>query len=575
MYPSVRAIAAAYWAHFALGFAAVLVVVIIGGVSFRAGYVSSSNGFAVDFCTIVQPELTRSPYESALRMQGVPYSHEQVMRQQRETVDEINSWMALLREALSSRPLGSYNETFYSECLASDDYFRMYADPLCTFIWAKKMAQEKIVGIPDRIEQVASQVFHHTGLKEQKPGENGGVPVMFEDGRRGWFKPCFGRTQTHEEETYRAEMYTFWFDRLLGINRTPVAMKRTLSVAHIRKLIDATADEEVRAWNQRAFQSIVVYCGNEIGTEVEGAMVGWSPFPVKLYQKKELEARFDIDLKSRDYVSPIYARLTQETAAVEKRYPLESITITFFTHLIDNIHKTGHNMLFAQRREPIFSQDQEGGEMDEALEERGGSERDERGVVGDVSQDAFANTDDGPLVLLDNDRARFDRHPLYENLCDNTTTKMIDVCRFPRSIGRRILALGFNASAADTEHELAPMPPCTKNIPRELEEHCVGMAGRSSGGGDGEWSAGASFGSLLRGLAYEAAPRGVAANGVILSCREAYFADLELQYWYNMLTRCMSLHGEEVVLIGEPWEKKYDMQEALSTIDKWQAGILE
>eukprot|EP01094_Clydonella_sp_ATCC50884_P022406 TRINITY_DN5129_c0_g1_i1.p1 TRINITY_DN5129_c0_g1~~TRINITY_DN5129_c0_g1_i1.p1 ORF type:complete len:576 (-),score=207.95 TRINITY_DN5129_c0_g1_i1:206-1702(-) len=492
------------------------------------------------WCTIEDPDLVLSPLETARRSLGIDYDVYKVWHEQQEATRSIRQWYEVMSAVITQRPKReAFDEDYYQDCKASNDFFRMYADPVCTYMWAKKAQMYDIVEITGRVIPVGNKAFYNIGMEYVKHGENGGIPIKLEDGSQAYFKPCFGDLYSESKESYRAEMYTFMFDRLLGINRAPPAMLRTVEAAHIRELIQQMPDPDLKHKSEVAFESVMAYCGSTDGKTIEGAVIGWSPFPVKLYQRKELKDRFDVDLDTRPWIPSLYERLTSDTPAVEKRYPLESITGTFFMTMTDNMRKTDHNMNFAQRRVPLEEQFENRPEPD--------------------PNDAFADTNDGPLVLLDNDRVKF-RGRVRDSLCSNGTSNLIDVCRFPRSIGRRILALGYNASAVNGEAGAPPpaaMPPCTAPLLPELEDYCPAVSATS-------------FGSLLLGLASKAAPDATSANGELFRCKDAYFADMALQYWYNIIARCIALHGEEAVLITEPWVKEYDMMESLKRIHSMQ-----
>jgi hypothetical protein len=242
------------------------------------------------------------------------------------------------------------------------------------------------------------------------------------------------------------------------------------------------------------------------------------------HNSSALTKRFDTGLMSRNFVLSQYLRLNQDTPATEKRYPLESMTGVMFMHIISNLGKPDHNMLFAQKRSTYEAPD-----------------------VPDPN-DAYADTNDGPMVYLDNDRARFDQ-PYFPYLCDSSEVALANVCRFPRQIARRILVFGQNTTGLATAgvgETDGNMPPCSASVPEELGEYCDSTTTFTLGG-------------VMLELSRKIVADGMADNGELFTCRDAYGADLAVQYWYNIINRCIAEYGEEAVLIREPWVKEYDM----------------
>ena len=232
-----------------------------------------------------------------------------------------------------------------------------------------------------------------------------------------------------------------------------------------------------------------------------------------------------------DELPEYYETLTSSTSAVEKRKPLESLSNLLYLSIIGYSRRFDHNMFFAKRRVPW-----------ESLQEQ---DRD--------PEDPYRESNYGPLTYIDNDRttlfppivASNDKHATHLQ-CDAASSPVINVCRFPRSIARRILVLGQNFTTAYDPGMGFADGECAIEAPPGLDGPC-------------EYTSEVSLGMLVAKVLRAFGDDGVVDNGSLFTCREAWGLDRSIQYWYGIISRCIAEHGDEAVLIDEPWVKEYHM----------------
>ena len=64
-----------------------------------------------------------------------------------------------------------------------------FADPMCSMLWLKKLAHERIVSISDLLAVITSKEMEE-GKAGSKPTQNGGFRAYFADGTSvRWWKP--------------------------------------------------------------------------------------------------------------------------------------------------------------------------------------------------------------------------------------------------------------------------------------------------------------------------------------------------------------------------------------------------
>jgi len=103
---------------------------------------------------------------------------------------------------------------------------------------------------------------------------------------------CWGVQESASKESYVKELVVFHIDRLLGFYRTPAVAARFFSQEQLQQLI-ASMPEPERPRARAALRSILQHCGDAAASTIndpdpataigiEGAIVGWAPFPLTL-----------------------------------------------------------------------------------------------------------------------------------------------------------------------------------------------------------------------------------------------------------------------------------------------------
>ena len=58
---------------------------------------------------------------------------------------------------------------------------------------------------------------------------------------------------------------------------------------------------------------------------------------------------------------------------------------------------------------------------------------------------------------------------------------------------------------------------------------------------------------------------------VMFSCEDAVVLDKNMQFWATVINQCIDRHGEEFVLVDEPWKRTFDFYE--QTAPSWGRSL--
>jgi hypothetical protein len=121
--------------------------------------------------------------------------------------------------------------------------------------------------------------------EKSKSNQNGGMRCYLDGypgelGIRGYWKPCDVNHLSMNSENFQAEIIAFHIDRILGFYRTPPVVPKYFTEAELRVLAREAMHRIDNPDEAAMFkvQTVMDKCGTQDGAE--GAMVGWSNFPV-------------------------------------------------------------------------------------------------------------------------------------------------------------------------------------------------------------------------------------------------------------------------------------------------------
>eukprot|EP01094_Clydonella_sp_ATCC50884_P020133 TRINITY_DN4113_c0_g1_i1.p1 TRINITY_DN4113_c0_g1~~TRINITY_DN4113_c0_g1_i1.p1 ORF type:complete len:594 (+),score=144.93 TRINITY_DN4113_c0_g1_i1:243-2024(+) len=307
--------------------------------------------------------------------------------------------------------------TYFLDCLADGDYFRMVADPLCLLHWMGSLERSDVQSV-SAIEPVVTEQDIAEGVTPDKRHENGGVHMHFVRGNssvvsQGYWKPCYGNAASYE--SYLAEIMAFHLDKVLGFYRVLPAVPRRFKQSDLMQLAVEAQNAGLQDDAVWAMKSILRHCGDADGEEIEGAMIGWAPFPLhQILKTKEREgvvAAFGIDVDRNPervaHWQKYEFNVTSSSPPEDRIYPLQSVNFHMFQGVTGYIGKYAHNVYSTFER------------------------------CGSVEKNR------GPLLYLDNDRSRLTFQALghFAELHSITDHPLTKLCKFPKTVGTRLRML--------------------------------------------------------------------------------------------------------------------------------------
>eukprot|EP01094_Clydonella_sp_ATCC50884_P006239 TRINITY_DN1530_c0_g1_i1.p1 TRINITY_DN1530_c0_g1~~TRINITY_DN1530_c0_g1_i1.p1 ORF type:complete len:481 (-),score=180.72 TRINITY_DN1530_c0_g1_i1:200-1642(-) len=344
---------------------------------------------------------------------GLPLVHEHFYRPdaaaQRRHLHEAVHWLKVLESGLtghadiSSAP-SSIDELYYQDCRADKRFLRMYADPMCAMLWLKKLAHEPIERISDLLAVITKKEMEE-GMAGEKPTQNGGFKAYFSDGSTtGYWKPCYGTTDT--SESYKGEVMGSILDKLAAFYRTPSVAAVYYSRERLLELADAIKHDPEARWKM---ETILEHCDDLKGEGAEGAMVGWSPFPVTRFHGalKTKTSMVDFRKLSDEEVEELRGgafNISKESPFEARRFVFESSAVYLVNLLGGYMAKMDHNVYMMTRREG-------------------------RAVV------------KGPFVYIDNDRSSWRDKTTMERWRVHKDGPYCSLCKFPRRVVDRLYTL--------------------------------------------------------------------------------------------------------------------------------------
>eukprot|EP01094_Clydonella_sp_ATCC50884_P013277 TRINITY_DN2355_c0_g1_i1.p1 TRINITY_DN2355_c0_g1~~TRINITY_DN2355_c0_g1_i1.p1 ORF type:complete len:576 (-),score=172.77 TRINITY_DN2355_c0_g1_i1:285-1979(-) len=349
------------------------------------------------------------PAEESAHTNQHPRHYVPLLSEQRYHEEQVELWMRVFPAANAgyfppSTAQGALDKLYWDDCLADDDFFRMFADPICTMLWIRKLQYEDVESIDDLLA-VITEEEEEAGLAGEKPTQNGGFRCNMNDGTTvGYWKPCYGKGSGGTSESYKGEILSALFDRLAGFYRTcavgayyfPKAKMMSLA-ADLAKI---SGQDEVQK-----METVMHHCDDGVGRGAEGAMVGWAPFPVERFRSSvQKEGRlFDFRKMSSsdiEHLSKTVFDVDASSSDDELRLVLENVAV-YLVNLIGGYPpKLDHNVYVMHPRDDYKK--------------------------------------DGPFVYIDNDRTSWRHHTTMQSWKIKDNDAMCQLCKFPKSIVDRI-----------------------------------------------------------------------------------------------------------------------------------------
>jgi hypothetical protein len=268
----------------------------------------------------------------------------------------------------------------------------------------------------------------------------------------------------------------------------------------------------------KSTKTITAHCGRDTLDAVHGSIVSWAPFPIKLIQQYVMYPpthHHHISLQQTTQVA-CDTRSAERSNFIPFLYSMNRRSDKELLELLSGPFNITNDSPDELKKQPLES-------ITELMFTSTIGFMRKYGHNTFVALDRHNQSNWGPLTFVDNDRAAW-HHPSSESPTENIVqckSKVRELCKFPRSIAWRFLVLGRNHTVPDSQ-------------PISLGKLLLETTGAYGDHG------------ILR------------ETGRLFSAREANVIDQNVQYWYETITYCIAKHGEDSVLIDEPWLKTYD-----------------
>lgn len=285
-------------------------------------------------------------------------------------------------------PIEFPSSAAFEECLSAPDFLHLMTNLECMAAWMLRLHLAPVEKV-SKLEEVAIM------------GKRGAFRVHLGGRTKGYFKMC-PPLKDHEDfdEDWKSELVSFHISGLIGLNRTNPVVGRTFTKSELVPVLPESHWYYLKDW-----------CGTARSELLEGAMIGWNPHQLipprdgavpALYASDEEQFRWDME--------NVFA-VTPHSTRQEQSWAMEVAAMHVFEFLID-YEKQAHNTFQATR--------------------------------GVAAHDRF-----GPLVIVDNDRGRWDRAR------DFAATTVCRSCRFPAPLVERLRDVGPDRSPVQRLGSLA------------------------------------------------------------------------------------------------------------------------
>jgi len=282
-------------------------------------------------------------------------------------------------------------------------FFRLAADPICSFLWMVRLRQEPMQAIESVLAVVTREDEKSMG-REDKPQQNGGMRAhLITSHFAAYWKPC-----THASgngESYLREIVAYHIDRILQFNRAPAVVPRFISAQDFRLLGEQAEDDDA----PRKVETMLSKCGLQDGRGAEGSFVGWSPFAVELLPhrlwKSETPRLSELSVSEVNALAEGRMNISRHSPPEQIEWALELVTGHLYGILIGTLTRFRHNQHFF--------------------------------LYPDTGRR-------GPMIYIDNDRAQWDS--LARDI--RKPNPLQRFCVFPKGLSERIMML------ASTHHTL-------------------------------------------------------------------------------------------------------------------------